>query len=102
MDFWSNLAPKPSQNRAKLGSKRHPKSKQPKSLKILKTHWFFNKKLGSGHQKIKKISLKICQKSIKKVIDDKMDVGMDVGRLLDRFLIDFGTVLGGKMAPSWH
>ena len=31
-----------------------------------------------------------------------MDVGMDVGRLLDRFLIDFGTVLGGKLAPSWH
>ena len=27
---------------------------------------------------------------------------MDVGRLLDRFLIDFGTVLGGKLAPSWH
>ena len=31
-----------------------------------------------------------------------MDVGMDVGRLLDWFLIDFGTVLGGKLAPSWH
>ena len=31
-----------------------------------------------------------------------MDVGMDVGRLLDRFLIDFGIVLGGKLAPSWH
>ena len=27
---------------------------------------------------------------------------MDVGRLLDRFFIDFGTVLGGKLAPSWH
>ena len=39
---------------------------------------------------------------MKKVIDDKMDVGMDVGRLLDRFLIDFGTILGGKLAPSWH
>ena len=36
------------------------------------------------------------------MIDDKMDVGMDVGRLLDRFLIDFGTILGGKLAPSWH
>ena len=36
------------------------------------------------------------------MIDDKMDVGMDVGRLLDRFFIDFGTVLGGKLAPSWH
>ena len=31
-----------------------------------------------------------------------MDVGMDVGRLLDRFLVDFGTILGGKLAPSWH
>ena len=31
-----------------------------------------------------------------------MEVGMDVGRLLDRFLVDFGTVLGGKLAPSWH
>ena len=36
------------------------------------------------------------------MIDDKMDVGMDVGRLLDRFFIDFGSVLGGKLAPSWH
>ena len=36
------------------------------------------------------------------VIDDKMEVGMDVGRLLDRFLIDVGTLLGGKLAPSWH
>ncbi len=31
-----------------------------------------------------------------------MDVGMDVGELLDWVLIDFGTVLGGKLAPSWH
>ena len=31
-----------------------------------------------------------------------MDVGMDVGRLLDRLFNDFGTVLGGKLAPSWH
>jgi len=68
---------------------------------MLKAHWFFNKKLGSGHQESNKISIKIYQKSIKKVIDDKMDVGMDVGRLLDRFFIDFGTVLGGKLAPSW-
>ena len=35
---------------------------------------------------------------MKKVIDDKMDVG----RLLDRFLVDFGTILGGKLDPSWH
>ena len=39
---------------------------------------------------------------MKKVIDDKMDVGMDLGRLLDRFLVDFGTKLGGKLRPSWH
>ena len=39
---------------------------------------------------------------MKKVIDDKMDVGMDFGWLLDRFFIDFGTILGGKLAPSWH
>ena len=39
---------------------------------------------------------------MKNCIDDKMDVGMDVGRLLDRFLVDFGTILGGKLAPSWH
>ena len=38
---------------------------------------------------------------MKKVIDDKMDVGMDLGWLLDRFLMDFGTMLGGKLAPSW-
>ena len=31
-----------------------------------------------------------------------MDVGIDFGWLLDRFLMDFGTVLGGKLAPSWH
>ena len=31
-----------------------------------------------------------------------MDVGMDVGRLLDRFFVDFGTKLGGKLGSSWH
>ena len=41
-------------------------------------------------------------KSMKNCIDDKMDVGMDVGRLWDRFLVDFGTILGAKLAPSWH
>ena len=46
--------------------------------------------------------MKFLSKSIKKVIDDNMDVGMDVGRLLDRFFVDFGSVLGGKLAPSWH
>ena len=39
---------------------------------------------------------------MKKVIDDKMDVGMDIGRLLGRFFVDFGTMLGRKLAPSWH
>ena len=47
-------------------------------------------------------AVKINKKTIKKVIDDKMEVGMDVGRLLDRFWIDFGPILGGKLAPSWH
>ena len=31
-----------------------------------------------------------------------MDVGMDVGWLLDRFLVEFGTILGAKLAPKWH
>ena len=31
-----------------------------------------------------------------------MEVGMDVAGLLDRFLIDLGTILGGKLVPSWH
>ena len=39
---------------------------------------------------------------MKKVIDDKMEVGMDLGWPLDYFLVDFGTILGGKLAPSWH
>ena len=39
---------------------------------------------------------------MKKVIDDKMDVGMDFGWLLDRFLVDFETILGGKLGSSWH
>ena len=45
---------------------------------------------------------KINKKSIKKPIKVKMQVGMDFGWLLDRFLVDFGTILGGKLAPSWH
>ena len=39
---------------------------------------------------------------MKKVIDDKMDVGMGFGWLLGRFLVDFGTKLGGKLGSSWH
>ena len=35
-------------------------------------------------------------------IDDKMEVGMDFGWLLDRFLVDLGTKLGGKLGSSWH
>ena len=59
---------------------------------------FFNKKLGSGHQKINKISFKIYQKSIKKVIDNNMDVGMDVGSSW----IDFLSILGPFWEASWH
>ena len=44
----------------------------------------------------------INEKSMKKVIDDKMEVGMDFGRLLDRFLMGFGNMLGSKLAPCWH
>ena len=44
--FGTHLAPswhpKLSQNRSKLGSKMHPKSKQPKSQKLQKTCRFFN------------------------------------------------------------
>ena len=39
---------------------------------------------------------------MKNVIDDKMDVGVGIGRLLDRFFMDFGSISGGKLAPSWH
>ena len=52
-------------------------------------------KASTNHQKINQTSMKKC-------IDDKMDVGMDVGRLLDRFLVDFGSKLEGKMELSWH
>ena len=47
-------------------------------------------------------STKYHKKSSKKVIDEKMEVGMDVGRLGDRILVDFGTILGAKLAPKWH
>ena len=39
---------------------------------------------------------------MKKEIDDKMDVGLGFGCLLGRFLVDFGTKLGGKLGSSWH
>ena len=39
---------------------------------------------------------------MKKEIDDKMDVGLGFGWLLGRFLVDFGTKLGGKLGSSWH
>ena len=45
---------------------------------------------------------KINKKSIKKPIKVKMQVGMDFGWLLDRFLVDFGAMLGGKLGSSWH
>ena len=62
----------------------------------------FSKNQGSEALRDIKKSIKNHSKSIKKVIDDKMDVGMDLGWLLDRFLIDFGIILGAKLAPSWH
>ena len=31
-----------------------------------------------------------------------MQVGLGFGALLGRFLVDFGTKLGGKLGPSWH
>ena len=46
--------------------------------------------------------LKINQQSIQKAIENKMQVGMDSGWLLERFGIDFGSKLGGKLGPSWH
>ena len=62
----------------------------------------FSKNHGFRASRTLKNHQKRHPKSVKNCIDDKMDVGMDVGRLLDRFLVDFGTVLGGKLAPSWH
>ena len=44
----------------------------------------------------------IDQKSMQKAIENKMQVGMGFGWLLDRFLVDFGSKLGGKLGPSWH
>ena len=35
-------------------------------------------------------------------IQDMMQVGLEFGALLDRFLVDFGAKLGGKLGPSWH
>ena len=43
---------------------------------------------------------KIDKKSARKVIDDSIDVELDFGRLLDWFWMDFGRVLGAKMAPK--
>ena len=31
-----------------------------------------------------------------------MQVGLAFGPLLGRFLVDFGSKLGGKLEPSWH
>ena len=45
---------------------------------------------------------KIDEKTIQKAIENKMQVGMGFGWLLDRFLLDFGSKLGGKLGPSWH
>ena len=40
--------------------------------------------------------------SIKKAMENKMQVGLEFGGLLGRFLVDFGSKLGGKLRPSWH
>ena len=40
-------------------------------------------------------------KSNAKVIKNRMRFGMDLGRLLDRFGMDFGSKLGGKLQPTW-
>ena len=48
-----------------------------------------------------KIDEKSIKKWIKKQIKNKMRFGIDLGWLLDRFLIDLGPKLGGKMEPSW-
>ena len=45
---------------------------------------------------------KINQKAIQKVIKNKMRFWMHLGWLLGRFLVDFGSKLGGKLRPSWH
>ena len=37
----------------------------------------------------------------KKGIENIMQVGLEFGPLLGRFLVDFGTKLGGKLDPSW-
>ena len=44
----------------------------------------------------------IDQKSIQKVIKIKMRFWMDLGWLLERFGVDFGSKLGGKLGPGWH
>ena len=62
----------------------------------------FSKNHGFRAWRTVKNQQKSHPKSMKNCIDDKMDVGMDVGRLLDRFLVDFGTILGSKLAPSGH
>ena len=39
---------------------------------------------------------------MQKVIKNKMRFWMDLGGLLERFWVDFGPKLGGKLGPSWH
>ena len=46
--------------------------------------------------------LKINQKSMQNVIKNKVRFWMGPGRLLERFWVDFGSKLGGKLGPSWH
>ena len=44
---------------------------------------------------------KINQKSIENDLENKIQVGLHVWWLLDRIWLDFGAMLGPKLAPSW-
>ena len=45
---------------------------------------------------------KIIWKSVPSAIENKMQFCMGVDWLLDRFLDDFWSMLGGNLGPSWH
>ena len=97
-----NWVPKPPQNGAKLG----PRSIKPGDTRsngrehenTVKTNGFLRFLVGLGV----KNQPKIDKKSIQKGFENKMQVKIDFGWLLDRFLVDFGTQVGGKLGPSWH
>ena len=66
--------------------------------KCIKTNGFLIFLVGLGV----KNQPKIYKKSIQEGFENKMQVKIDFGWLLDRFLVDFGTQVGGKLGPSWH